>query len=384
MRRTVLVTGAGGAGRTTVAAATALAAARAGHRTLLLSADPLAAAATADADGPRLVTAAPGPCSRAALLTLQQRGRAALDLLGAQPLEEDELTELPGAASFAVLHALHTAHAEPDGAWDVLVADLPPVPDAVHLLALPGQLARCLRRLLPPERQAARALRPLLAQLAGVPMPAEWLYDAAGRGQAVLAGIVRVLRAPGTSAHLVVTPEPGAPDAVRETRAGLALHGVPLDGVTVNRLLPAESPDPYLRGLGTAQREVVQTLRGGADTVPVRELPWRPEAPRTADGLRALDVPAPTTPGPAPGPYVEDHRAVDGLLVWRLPLPGATKARTELLRRGDEIIVTTGPYRRALPLEGALTRCTVAGARLADGELTVRFRPDPALWPRGR
>ncbi|MGK5630485.1 ArsA-related P-loop ATPase, partial [Streptomyces sp. URMC 123] len=37
--RTVLVTGAGGAGRSTVAAATALAAARAGRRALLLTTD---------------------------------------------------------------------------------------------------------------------------------------------------------------------------------------------------------------------------------------------------------------------------------------------------------------------------------------------------------
>ncbi|MGD9481952.1 ArsA-related P-loop ATPase [Streptomyces sp. TRM70308] len=383
MRRTVLVTGAGGAGRTTVAAATALAAADQGHRTLLLSADPAADAGTAHVPGLRCARVDSGARFRSAVLALQERCGAALDLLGARPLDDDELVEPPGARAVAVLHALHDAHAGAGEPWDVLVADLPPVPDAVHLLALPEQLSRSLRRLLPPERQAARALRPLLAQLAGVPMPAEWLYDAAGRAETALAAAERVLRAPGTSAHLVLAAEPGAPRLLGETRAGLALHGVPLGGVTVNRLLPARSPDPYVRRLGAAQRAAADAVRVAAGGLPVRELPWLPEPPRTADGLRALEVCEPPLTGPAPGAVIEDRRAEDGMLAWRLPLPGAVKEHTALVRRGDEVVVTVGPHRRALPLDGALARCAVAGARLADGELTVRFRPDPALWPAG-
>ncbi|WP_442538490.1 ArsA family ATPase, partial [Streptomyces pseudogriseolus] len=52
--------------------------------------------------------------------------------------------------------------------------------------------------------------------------------------------------------------------------------------------------------------------------------------------------------------------------------------------RGDELTVTAGPFRRVVPLPSALRRCTVDGAALREGELRVRFRPDPELWPRGR
>jgi arsenite-transporting ATPase len=31
-----------------------------------------------------------------------------------------------------------------------------------------------------------------------------------------------------------------------------------------------------------------------------------------------------------------------------------------------------------------LRRCTVAGAALRDGELRIRFAPDPELWPQSR
>ena len=35
-----------------------------------------------------------------------------------------------------------------------------------------------------------------------------------------------------------------------------------------------------------------------------------------------------------------------------------------------------------MPLPSALRRCTVAGAALREGELRIRFEPDPELWPR--
>ena len=80
------------------------------------------------------------------------------------------------------------------------------------------------------------------------------------------------------------------------------------------------------------------------------------------------------------GPGVPD--GPDGVLVWCLPLPGAVKEELQLVRRGDELLLTVGPFRRIVPLESALRRCTVSGAALTDGVLRVRFTPDPGLWPR--
>lgn len=72
----------------------------------------------------------------------------------------------------------------------------------------------------------------------------------------------------------------------------------------------------------------------------------------------------------------------DGILVWCLRLPGAVKKDLQLVRRGNELLLTVGPFHRIVPLESALRRCTVSGAALTDGVLRVRFTPDPALWPR--
>ncbi|MFI1849970.1 ArsA family ATPase [Streptomyces sp. NPDC020480] len=429
--RTVLVTGTGGAGRTTVAAATALAAAQEGRRTLLLTTDrdatpeallglptPRPATAPADRRPPwnPPVEVAPGLWAariaaddwfRGELATLQERGRGALDMLGATPLDPEELTGLPGMEAFAVLRALRAAHdAEPDTAgaaagWDVLVVDMPPAPDTIAVLALPEQLRRYLRRLLPAERQAARALRPMLAQLAGVPMPAQKLYETAERWERELAGVQDLIESEATTVRLVVDPGPLADRALRTARAGLALYGCRVEAVVANRLLPTGTADPWLAALSGRQQAALKELHGQwAPDVPVRELPHLGGDPGEADGpagaprpggpaagLAALAGPAgapePRPDRPAAEPWtVEDHLADEGVLVWRLPLPGADRDSLGLVRRGDELIVTVGPFHRVLPLPSALRRCTVSGAGLRDGHLHVRFTPDPELWPK--
>jgi arsenite-transporting ATPase len=79
---------------------------------------------------------------------------------------------------------------------------------------------------------------------------------------------------------------------------------------------------------------------------------------------------------------VQDRLADEGCFVWTLPLPGATREGLDLVRRGDELVVDAGGFRRIVPLPSALRRCTVAGAALREGALQVRFTPDPGLWPR--
>lgn len=392
--RTVLVTGLGGAGRTTVAAATALAAARRGERALLLSADRddpltplLGGEEVARLDVVRIDS---GADFRTELLALQDRAGTVLELLGAGRLDGEELTELPGAEQLALLKALRETAA---GDHDLVVVDMPPVHQSVAALALPGQLRRYLRRLLPPERQAARSLRPVLAQLAGVPMPAQWLYETAARWDAELAAVEAVVEDQSTTVRLVAEPTPTAAAALRTARLGLALHGAAPDAVIANRVLPTGSADPFLAALSGQQQCVLKELAEEFAAVPLHEVPHLGRDPRGTEELDEL-IDGPTgeiglwegkdgfvRPGPW---HVEDRLADDGVLVWHLPLPGATRDQLGLVRRGDELLLTVGPFRKIATLPSALRRCTVSGAGLTDGVLRIRFTPDPELWPRTR
>jgi arsenite-transporting ATPase len=391
--RTLLITGPGGAGRTTVAAATALAAARDGVRTLVLSADrtDTLGSVLGVATGPVPVEVREGLTAwrpdaaagfRDDLAGFQERAANVLDLLGASRLDAEEVTPLPGAEELTLLRALRDAALSER--HDLLVVDLPPTPQALALLALPEELRRYLRRLLPPERQAARALRPMLGRLAGVPMPSEWLYETAARWDTELAAVEAVVADRNTVVRLVAEPGPAGSDAVRDAVLGLALRGLRPDRVVTNRVLPEAAADSWLAGPVAQQRKVLEEWSESYDVVGVRHLG---RDPRGADDLDALGVPgAPSGSSPASRAEwpVVDRIADDGVLVWRIPLPGAIRDGLDLIRRGDELVVTAGQFRRIVPLPSALRRCTVAGAALRDGELCIRFAPDPDLWPQTR
>ncbi|GGS21816.1 ArsA-related P-loop ATPase [Streptomyces griseoviridis] len=389
--RTLLIMGAGGSGRTTLAAATALTAARSGTRTLLLGADPedTLGAALGVATGPAPAAVEPGLTAwrpdaargfRDGLAALQDRAASALGLLGAARLDPEELTPLPGAGELALLRGLRDAALAEE--HDLLVVDLPPAPAALALLALPAELRRYLRRLLPPERQAARALRPVLGRLAGVPLPTEALYEHAARWDLELAAAEAVLTDRNTVVRLVAEPGPAGADAVRATALGLALRGLPVERLAANRVLPEDTPaDGWLAGPVAQQRKTLEEWQGVHDVHPV---PHLGRDPRGTDDLAALALPG-VRPDTAPVEWpVRDRLAEDGVLVWEIPLPGATRDGLDLVRRGDELAVAAGPFRRIVPLPSALRRCTVEGAALREGLLSVRFAPDPRLWPGER
>ncbi|WP_236652227.1 ArsA family ATPase [Streptacidiphilus neutrinimicus] len=395
MPRLVLVTGSGGAGRSTVAAATAALAAQSGERVLLVAADDPHRAMDGLLDHrlggePARIGLEPGLFAlrldeqtsfRAAGLRLMERAGPLFDLLGVEPLEADELSALPGAHELALLDLLRTlpgTAAEGARGYDLVVVDAPPVAQLLTALALPAQLDAYLARLLPDERQAARALRPLLAGLAGVPMPAQWLFEARAWASAELADVRAALDAPGTTVRLVVAPPrgPRARAALRALRAGLALHQLPLESVIVNG---AKAPN--------ADDWADRTAWGGVPVHAVADLGREPER----GDLFELAEPAALAAWPE-GPVLAAREATawavsdrldssDGQLVWHIPLPGAERGDLDLVRRGDELLLGVAGSRRAVPLPSALRRCTVAGAALREGELTVRFAPDPSLWP---
>ncbi|MCW8101065.1 ArsA family ATPase [Streptomyces tauricus] len=396
--RTILITGPGGSGRTTVAAATALEAARRGTRTLVLSADrtdtlgaalgaPTGSAPAETAPGLTAWRPDAGERFRADLLALQEQASTALDLLGSARLDAEELTPLPGAEELTLLRALRDAAAA--DTFDLLVVDLPPAPQALALLALPEQLRRYLRRLLPAERQAARALRPVLGRLAGVPMPTDRLYETAARWDVELAAVQLAVEDPATTVRLVAEPGPAGADAVRSAVTGLALRGLRTDALIGNRVLPDASPDTWLAALAAQQRKSLDEWRDEwGRTCDVHEVAHLGRDPRGAEDLALLPVPLLESPaGDAAGPPawpVVDRLADDGVLVWHIPLPGAIREELDLVRRGDELVVTVGQFRRIVALPSALRRCAVDGASLREGELRVRFAPDPDLWPRTR
>jgi len=167
------------------------------------------------------------------------------------------------------------------------------------------------------------------------------------------------------------------------------LYGYRVDGVIANRVFPAAGADNWRRQWVAAQRGILEEVADSFRPLPIWESPYRACEPVGVEELAAFAVEMYGGEDPfaratdETSLWVDRHIDTDGRsYTLSLSLPHATANDVELARRGDELIVTVGSYRRVLPLPAALARAVVSGARLDNGRLQVRFAPQQAPTPR--
>ncbi|KQW53376.1 arsenic-transporting ATPase [Nocardioides sp. Root1257] len=390
--RVLLFTGKGGVGKSTVAAGTAALAAATGERTLVLSTD--AAHSLADAFGCAPGTIGAEPTEVAERLYVQQVDAqlrfeqswadiqryllSILDVAGLDPVAAEELTVIPGAEEVLALLELRL-QAKSD-AWDVIVVDCAPTAETLRLLALPEALGWYMHRVLPVERRVVKALRPVLSRAAGVPMPGDTVFDALERLHAELEEVRDLLSGVDASVRIVLTPENVVLAEARRAYTTLSLFGYRVDGVVANRVFPADGADDWRAGWVVAQDEVLERVAESFAGLPIWRSSYRPGEPVGVEELTTLarelyDDADPLATTKVRGPFrisSGEHGAV-----LRLSLPLVSRAEVDLARNGDDLVVTVGSYRRLITLPSGLARYRIAGARVEQGELQVRFVEDP-------
>lgn len=383
--RILLFTGKGGVGKSTVAAGTAALAAAAGHRTLVLSTDP--AHSLADAFG---ADVGAEPTEVADRLYVQQVDAqlrfeqswadiqkyllSVLDVAGVDRVAAEELTVLPGAEEVLALLELRL-HAT-SGAWDVIVVDCAPTAETLRLLALPEALGWYMERIFPMQQRVIKALKPVLTRAAGVPMPGGSVFEAVERLHAELDEVQQLLSGSDASVRIVLTPEAVVLAEARRSYTTLSLFGYRVDGVVANRVFPSEGADDWRAGWVLAQDQVLEQVGQSFTGLPVWRSEYRSAEPVGVEALRRLaaEVYDGSDPLAAPGGHgpFRVERTDEGALL-HLALPNVSRAEVDLSRNGDELVVTVGSYRRLLTLPSGLSRHRVAGARVEQGELRVRF-----------
>ena len=384
--RVLLFTGKGGVGKTTSAAGTATLSAANGLRTLVMSTD--AAHSLADAMGTSI---GDGVAEVAENLHVQQVNAQRmfedswgdiqhymLSVLGAMdvdPIAAEELTIIPGAEEILALLALRDAYNSND--YDVIIVDCAPTGETLRLLALPEVMQWYIDKVLPAERRVIRALRPVLTKAAGVPMPGDGVFDAIVRLHDDLAEVRRILTSELASVRVVLTPEAVVVAEARRSLTMLSLFGYRVDGVIANRVFPTDGQDPWLAGWVQQQSVVLDDLRDSFTGLPIWVGPYQSAEPVGGEALRAFAGDLYGDEDALAAPSSEDPMTITreaDLTVLELALPFATKERVDLVRRGEELVVTVDSYRRLLTLPTSLSRHDVVGAGVKNGRLRVRFR----------
>jgi arsenite/tail-anchored protein-transporting ATPase len=384
--RILLVTGKGGVGKTTVAAATALAAADAGHRVLVTSTDP--AHSLADALEVDLGSAPTLVADRIVGQQIDTREqlerywgsirRQLIDVLdwgGAAGIEAEEFLIFPGMDElFALIEVNRHARS---GDYDVVVVDCAPTAETLRLLSLPEVLSWYFEKVLPTERRIMKAARPLLSRMTSLPLPEDEVFNAAQSIFESIEGVKELMSQPEiTSARLVVNPEKMVIDEARRTYSYLGLFGYGVDGVVVNRILPEAVADPYFERWRTIQKSHLDAIDDAFADVPRLHLRLFDDEMVGLDRLRVMaaelygdDDPIMSFQARSPFRITES----EGVVTMELDIPFIERAELDVFRQGNQLYVQAGPYRRSFVLPDALHRREVSRARLEEGTLRVAF-----------
>ena len=387
--RVILVTGKGGVGKTTVAAATAIRAADQGHRTLVMSTDP--AHSLADAyqvplgDAPTVVTTDLAAQQVDSQQRLEESWGAVRDYLtevfdwsGLQGIEAEELTVFPGMDELFSLASVRD-HAY-SGEYDAIIVDCAPTAETLRLLSLPDVMAWYMEKMFPIGRKVAKVVRPVMSRVSSMPVADEQVFDSVAQFYDRLDGIRDILGDPEvTSARLVMNPEKMVIAEARRTYTYLGLFGYAVDAAIVNRILPATVADPYFKRWHEIQSKHLEAVDEGFADVDIRRLRLFDEEMVGVDKLRIVgeelygdtDPIARMSDG-APFRIEDDGENV----VLVIGVPFAEHDDVDVLRHEHELSITVGPYRRSFVLPDSLRRRHVLRARLSGGELRVTFGLD--------
>lgn len=408
-----LFVGKGGVGKSTLATATAVRDAASGQRVLIVSTDQahstgdvlgIPLAATGQRCPTRVLsdldtglTPAGGVLDALALDTLALLGARWVETAGplaARFPESDlgdvapeELSALPGIQEVLGLHEV--GELADSGHWDHVVVDCASTADALRMLTLPETFGLYLERAWPRHRRLSGAPDAVSAAIVAM---IERVDSGIRRLGALLTDGSRV------SAHLVLTPERVVAAEASRTLGSLALMGVEVTEIIVNQILvqddsfeyhnlPAHPAFDWYTERIAEQQAVLDDLDaaiGDVQLVLVPHVPGEPIGPKALAELIEASRRRDGSPPPGPLRPIVDRESGSGLEAvyrLRLELPQIDSAGLTLGRVDDDLIIGVAGMRRRVRLASVLRRCIVTDAQLRGGELTVRFRPNPEVWP---
>ncbi len=394
--RVILMTGKGGVGKTSVAAATGLRCAELGYKTLVLSTDP--AHSLADSfdlelgHEPRSVCENLWGAELDALMELEGNWGAVkryitqvLQARGLDGVQAEELAILPGMDEIFGLVRMKRHHDE--GEYDVLIIDSAPTGTALRLLSIPEVGGWYMRRFYKPLQGMSVALRPLVEPLfrpiAGFSLPDKEVMDAPYEFYEQIEQLEKVLTDNNqTSVRLVTNPERMVIKESLRAHAYLSLYNVSTDLVIANRIIPDTVNDPFFEKWKNNQQVYKQEIHENFHPLPVKEVPLFSEEMCGMEALERLKETLYKDEDPAQVYHQEDTiRVVQNGQDYSLELylPGIPKEKVQLNKTGDELNIRIGNHRRNLVLPQALAALKPSGAKMEEDYLKIRFSSGVAV-----
>lgn len=359
--RIILFTGKGGVGKTTVAASTALKAAKEGKKTLIISTDP--AHSLSDALDIQLT---PEPTEIAPNLYAQEfdvyysmekywnNMRNLMNTIfrwkGVKNVVAEELSVLPGMEEASAFLWLEKYHSE--GTYDVIVIDSAPTGETLTLLSLPQVAKSWMTKAFSRKNLAVKTVTKGVKFFTGVPLDKgleemDELFQKLEKIQQVF------LDPEVASIRIVTNPERMVIKEARRAYTYLQLYGYNVDAVVINRILPEKEVGEAFKYYLTSQKKYINEIEESFKPLPILKVQHQGREVFGMEQLAAIS-----------NSLYKDHQAAEVLHLdkpfevienengyfFKTRLPFIGEEEIELKKFGDELIIDLGNRRRSIML----------------------------------
>jgi arsenite-transporting ATPase len=392
--RILLFSGKGGVGKTSLAAATGVKLTQLGYRTLVMSIDPAHSLADSfDLDSGLFHAGTSDPLPISDRLSIQELNiqkeikrhwhqissylSSVLRSTGISGIEAEELAILPGMEELSAMMYINQYRREQR--YDVVVLDAAPTAESMRFISMPTTLDWYMKHIFPFQRNLLKAVRPIANRVAPFELPADSYFVNIRDLFERLEGVEEIIEDPyTTSVRLVTNPEKMV---LRETQRAFvyfSLHGLTVDSVIVNRVLPPEIRDTWFSEWHTSQDIVLQEIEEYFAPVSIKRVPLFAHEvlgkPRLEDLARVLYAEGedPAAVIRTEKPYTFGKR--DGIYEVQMLLPFAAKSEVGVFKKGDELVVEIGSFRRRIGLPRSMAVLLPVRAKLVDRVLTVEMK----------
>jgi arsenite-transporting ATPase len=391
--RILLFSGKGGVGKTSIAAATGLQLSRLGYSTLVMSVDPAHSLADAfDLETSLFQDRANDPLPIDDHLSIQEVNIqkeikrhwreistyvvSVLRTTGISDVEAEELAILPGMEELSAMMYVNQYRREER--YQVIVLDCAPTAESMRFVSMPTTLEWYMKHVFPFQRGILKAVRPVANRISPVELPSDSYFGNIKELFGRLDGIAELLEDPKiTSVRLVTNPEKMV---LRETQRAFvyfSLHGLTVDGIIVNRVLPEAVTDTWFDQWRASQSKILDEIEEYFQPVTMKRVPLfthevlgRERLIELANVLYGEEDPSLVVRTEAPYTFEKRNSHYE----VRLRLPFAVKGEVGLFKKGDELVVEIGTLRRHIGLPTSMAALTPTRASLQNKILTVEMK----------
>ena len=390
--RIIFFAGKGGVGKTSVAAATGIKTAEAGHRTVVMSLDVAHSLSDIfdlnkgliDQDGGSLTKIRKNLWIQE--LDIQEEIEnnwgdihkylsTLLNTTGLDEILAEELAILPGMEEVSLL--LHINRYVRTKKFDVILLDCAPTGESLRFISIPTTLDWYMKKIFKVEKTIARYVRPLAKRLSDVPLPGEDYFDAIEFLFERLRGVDEILVDPEiTTVRLITNPEKIVLKETQRAFMYFSLYKMSIDAIIMNRVLPDSVSETYFKGWRKSQKDYIKKAENYFSPIPLFPVNLFRGEVLGFDSLKALADQIYRDKNPLerffdgePYSFVKEN----GKYQLRVKLPFIGKGDVELNKIFDELIIRVGSFKRHVMLPRQVAASNSVKAKLEGEYLSVHF-----------